>query len=268
MRQGGIRKDTLFSMPWPDVLASIFPTPWHFLVACLVLLVAELIYVLLGFGAGLVAVGSLALVLPEIRDVVVLLLIVSLPAEVFVVFTSRHHIRWQGVALLLVGIAAGIPAGGWILQHGEPTFLLGLLGIVLVAIGAVFLAVKDDARVVLPTWISPATGLVSGLLTGLFGTGGPPLVLHYRLLGVDKAAFRSNLMALFLLMATVRLPTYVAFGLITPARLAAAAAVLPAVGIGAVLGHRIHLDLSEKTFRRLVSLGLVVLGLLLLLRLL
>ncbi len=172
------------------------------------------------------------------------------------------------MTLLLVGIAAGIPVGGWILQHGEPTFLLGLLGIVLVVIGAVFLSVKDDARVPLPSWVSPATGLVSGLLTGLFGTGGPPLVLHYRLLGVDKAAFRGNLMALFLIMTTVRLPTYVVLGLVTPPRLVAAAAVLPAVALGATLGHRIHLDLSERAFRRLVSLSLVALGVLLLTRLL
>ena len=38
---------------------------------------------LLGFVAGLVAVGALALLVPDIRDVVVLLLLVNLPAELF-----------------------------------------------------------------------------------------------------------------------------------------------------------------------------------------
>ena len=113
----------------------------------------------------------------------------SLPAELFVVWTSRQHIRWHGIVLLLVGIAVGIPAGGLVLKLGEPSFLLVLLGGVLVVVGLVFLLLRDNAALPLPGWVSPITGLVSGLLTGLFGTGGPPLVLHFRLLGIDKTGF-------------------------------------------------------------------------------
>jgi uncharacterized membrane protein YfcA len=255
-------------MPWPDVLAAVFPTPWHFVAVCVALAVAETTYVLLGFGAGLVAVGTLALVMPEIRDVVVLVLLVNLPAELFVVWTSRRHIEWRGIALLLVGIVVGIPVGGAILKLGEPSFLLAVLGAVLIAVGGIFLCLRDGLKWRLPAWSNPATGLISGMLTGLFGTGGPPLVLHYRLLGLDKAAFRGNLMALFLIMTAVRLPSYAALGLITGPRLAASLAVMPAVLAGAVVGHRIHLDLSESTFRRVVSAALVVVGGLLLVRLL
>ncbi|MCK5378131.1 MAG: sulfite exporter TauE/SafE family protein [Acidobacteria bacterium] len=253
-------------MPWPEILAVVFPTPWHFLVACVALFVAELVYVLLGFGSGLIAVGTLALVLPEIRDVVVLVLLINLPAEVFVVWTSRREIRRRGVLLLAIGIVVGIPVGAWILSFGEPIFLLGILGLVLVAIGGVFLALPNGAGVRMPAVVGPIAGLISGLLTGLFGTGGPPLVLFFRIQGLTKAAFRGNLMVLFLMMGVIRLPSYIALGLITPVRLVAGAAVLPAVLAGGVVGHLIHLDLSEKTFRRIVSAALVVLGLLLLVR--
>ncbi|RLE35843.1 MAG: hypothetical protein DRJ61_02270 [Acidobacteria bacterium] len=253
-------------MPWPEILAVVFPTPWHFLIVCAVLFVAELVYVLLGFGAGLIAVGTLALVLPEIRDVVVIVLLVNLPAELFVVWTSRREIRKRGVLFLAIGIIVGIPVGAWFLNFGEPTFLLGLLGLVLVAVGGVFLTVPNGAGLRLPSIVGPVVGLTSGLLTGLFGTGGPPLVLFFRLQGLAKTAFRGNLMVLFLMMGVIRLPSYIALGLITPARLVAGAAVLPAVLVGAVVGHLIHIDLSERIFRRIVSAALVVLGLLLLVR--
>lgn len=251
-------------MPWPEVLAAIFPTPWHFLIASVVLLVAELVYVLLGFGAGLIAVGTLALVLPEIKDVVVIVLLVNLPAEIFVVWTSRRAIRKRGVLFLAIGIAVGIPVGGWILTFGEPTFLLGLLGLVLLGVGGAFLVLPDDVGVAMPPGLGATFGLASGLLTGLFGTGGPPLVLFFRLQGLTKVAFRGNLMALFLMMGVIRLPSYIGLGLITPDRLVAGAAVLPAVLVGGVIGHFIHLDLSERVFRRCVSVSLVVLGVLLL----
>jgi len=103
-------------------------------------------------------------------------------------------------------------------------------------------------------------GLASGLLTGLFGTGGPPLVLYYQLSGIDKAAFRGNLMAIFLFMTLVRVPSYAGLGLITTERLWSGLLVLPAVLVGAWIGHRLQLQIDERTFRRLVSIALVALG--------
>lgn len=222
---------------------------------------------LLGFGAGLVAVGALAMVLPDLRDVVVLLLLVNLPAELFVVWSSWRRVAWRGVAVLMVGIAVGVPIGAWVLGNGKPDLLLAGLGGVLVVVGLVFSTVPSAAVVRWPRWAAGPVGLASGLLTGLFGTGGPPLVLYFQLGGAEKAVFRGNLMAIFLLMTAVRLPSYAGAGLITSERLWSGLVVLPAVLAGAWLGHRLHLKIAESTFRRVVSLALAALGGLLLLSL-
>ena len=71
-------------------------------------------------------------------------------------------------------------------------------------------------------------------------------------------------MAIFLLMTAVRVPSYAALGLITAPRLLSALAVMPAVLLGAFIGNRIHLELEENTFRRIVSAALLVIGILLL----
>jgi hypothetical protein len=220
---------------------------------------------MLGFGAGLIAVGGLALLLPELTDVVVLLLLVNLPAELWVVWSSRRDIVWRGVLVLFVGIGAGIPAGAWLLKWGEPRILLTVLGVLLVVVGALFLIAPTRGHRTWPGWAAPAVGVVSGLLTGLFGTGGPPLVLYYQLGDADKKTFRGHLMAIFLLMTTVRVPSYAALGLITQTRLWSAMIVLPAILAGALVGNRIHLELGEEAFRRLVSIALLLIGLLLVL---
>lgn len=245
-------------------LDTVFTSLPQLLIACLVLALAEAVYVTLGFGAGLIAVGGLALFLPELRDVVVLLLLVNLPAEMWVVWTSRRDIAWRGVMVLFSGIAVGIPVGTWLLRWGRPEILLTALGLFLVAVGAVFLFSPARSGRTWPAWVAPPVGVLSGLLTGLFGTGGPPLVLYYQLGGAGKAAFRGHLMAIFLLMTAVRVPSYAVFGLITPTRMWSALVVLPAVLAGALLGNRIHLELGEEAFRRMVSGALVVIGLLLL----
>jgi len=238
---------------WPELAA-----------ACVVMLAAEVVYVTFGFGAGLIAVGLLAFVLHQARDVVVLLLLVSLPVELVIVFASRKLIRWRGVLLVSAGIGIGIPLGTWFLKQGETGLILVLLGAFLLLVGLAFVVMPRKGALKWPIWAAPPVGMVSGFLAGVFGTGGPPLVFYYRLSDLDKTAFRANLMAVFLVITIIRLPCYLAWDLITPPRLVSAAALLPAAVLGAVLGRRVHLGLSELAFRRLVGAALVALGLLLL----
>jgi len=245
--------------------STIFPAWPEYLVTCGVLVIAQTIYVLFGFGSGLIAVGCLALLFPEIKDVVVLLLLVSTPAEIFVVLTCRRNIVWRGVLKIFAGILVGIPLGAYFLRSGDPTVILLVLGGFLVLAGVSFLAIPRRRAVSWPWWTAPPTGLISGLLTGLFGTGGPPVILFYQLGGAAKTVFRGNLMAIFFLMTFVRLPSYAAAGLLTTPRLWSGLAVLPAILVGVWLGQRIHIRLAEATFRRLVCVMLVVLGVLILL---
>jgi uncharacterized membrane protein YfcA len=55
-------------------------------------------------------------------------------------------------------------------------------------------------------------------------------------------------------------------GLITVPRLWSALAVLPAALLGGWLGHRVHVRVSEGSFRSLVSVALCAIGVLLLFR--
>jgi len=247
------------------VPTTIFTDPVQYAITCAVLIVAQLVYVLFGFGSGLIAVGTLALIFPDLRDVVVLLLLVNLPAELLVVSRSRSLIRWRPIAALGVGIGLGIPVGTWMLGSFDAAAALTVLGGFLVATGLVFLRLPTTKRQP-PGWLAGPTGLVSGLLTGLFGTGGPPIIVWYHLLGDGKASFRGNLMTIFLLMSVVRVPSYVVGGLVTAPRLWSTLAVMPAVLLGAWLGNRLHIAVSEVVFRRLVSGLLAVLGVVLLVR--
>jgi uncharacterized membrane protein YfcA len=244
----------------------IFDSVPQYLVACGAMVLSQTVYVLLGFGAGLIAVGIMAMVIPDVRDIVVMLLLLNLPAELWVVSRSWREVAWRGMAVILAGVFVGVPVGSWILKYGNPTFLLTLLGIVLVVVGSVFLVTPVGRRYRIPAWIAGPVGLVGGILTGLFGTGGPPLIFYFQLRGVDKTVFRGSLMTIFLSMTLVRVPSYAAVGLITAPTMWSALTVFPAVLLGAWLGNSIHVRISEQAFRRVVSAVLVALGILLLAR--
>ena len=245
-------------------LETVFQSIPQFLVTFLILVFAQAVYVVFGFGVGLIAVGALALLFAEIRDVVVLLLFVAAPAELYVVGSAFRQVPWRGVLPTAAGLLLGIPLGTALLRFGEPTFLLTLLGVVLLGAGGAFLVSPSSSHSRPPGWVGPPAGLVSGVLSGLFGTGGPPLILYFQASGMDKSTFRRCLMALFLLTTIVRFVTYATAGLLTPPRLVSGLVVLPAAALGAWLGQRIHLQLTEATFRRLVCLALIAIGALLL----
>ena len=245
---------------------TVFSSWPEFLGICLVLVVAEIVYVSFGFGAGLIAVGLSAAIHPEIKDIAVILLLINIPIEILVVRNAWSKIPWSGVLMICLGVLAGVPLGTWILSIGKPTIVLSILGGVLILAGLAFLCIPLHAKVRWAAWSAPPTGLVSGFLGGLFGTGGPPVIIYYRLSGVEKAVFRGSLMAVFLIIALVRVPSYIVGGLITEPRLWSALAVVPAVILGAFLGSRIHIKLGEEKFRRIVSVVLVLIGVLLLFR--
>ena len=118
-------------------IETIFDSLPQFIIVCLILAAAEAVYVLLGFGAGLIAVGAMALLLPELKDAVVLLLLVNLPAELWVVRSSWKRISWRGVLVIFVGAIGGFMFEG----------IIGLfLGAVALALGFTFMKVwLEDA---------------------------------------------------------------------------------------------------------------------------
>lgn len=244
----------------------IFASPLQFLAVSAVLVLAQIIYVAFGFGSGLIAVGILALMFPSLQDVVVLLLLVNLPAEVLVVCRSWGEITWRRTGAIAAGVVVGVPLGTYVLKHGSPDVVLTVLGIFLVVVSLALLRLRDGLRVAWPRWSAPPVGLTGGVLTGLFGTGGPPLIIYYHLTGMAKGAFRGNLMAIFLLQTCLRVPAYAASGLITPPRFWSGMLLVPAALLGTWAGQRLHVQLSERAFRRLVSLLLGIIGLLLLLK--
>jgi hypothetical protein len=244
----------------------IFASPLQFLAVSAVLVLAQIIYVAFGFGSGLIAVGILALMFPSLQDVVVLLLLVNLPAEVLVVVRSWREITWQRTGAIAAGVVVGVPLGTYALKTGSPDVVLTALGLFLVAVSLILLRLRDGRRVDWPRWSAPPVGLAGGVLTGLFGTGGPPLIIYYHLAGMAKGAFRGNLMAIFLLQTCLRVPAYAVSGLITAPRFWSGMLLVPAALVGTWLGQRLHVQLSERAFRRLVSLLLGIIGLLLLLK--
>jgi uncharacterized membrane protein YfcA len=251
-----------------DLLAlTIFPS-WGALAATAgVMMLAQGVYALTGFGSGLIAVSMLALVLPDLSLLVPLLLLVNLPTEGWVSWRDRREISFAKAGWLLPGMLLGLPVGTWLLAVvGDQPWMTTALGFVVLIFAAWLL--WDATRAAwpqraLPSALGGLVGLVAGVVGAMFGTGGPPVILWFQLQGLSKGAFRATLLGLFLIMSAGRLPSYGAAGLFTVPVLISAAVVLPAGLLGLTLGNRLHLGIPERRFRQGVAVVLGVLGVML-----
>ena len=76
----------------------------------------------------------------------------------------------------------------------------------------------------------------------------------------DKKVFRSTLSALWLLLNTVLLITYLATGKLTSEMARYFVLLLPSLAIGVAIGERVHNALPERTFRLMTFAILLLTG--------
>jgi uncharacterized membrane protein YfcA len=84
--------------------------------------------------------------------------------------------------------------------------------------------------------------------------------------GANKQAFRATLSAMLMTLSVARTIGYAAVNELTLDSFLLCAAALPAMGLGLLVGDRIHSGLSQAAFQRVVCAALFLCGIPLLLK--
>jgi uncharacterized membrane protein YfcA len=228
-----------------------------------VILAAYLIRGIAGFGSGLIAVPFLSLAAP-VPVVVPLVVTLDYIGSAGQGLRNLGQVAWRDQLLLIPFMIVGIASGLVLLRTVPP----GLLSRVLGAFVIVFAVYQwlPGASLGRSRSLAAMGGVLGGLVGTLFGTGGPFYVIYLRLRDLDKSAFRATFATNFLLDGGIRLAAYVALGLYGQTTLLAVALALPVATVALLAGGRIHTNLSQPTFMRLISLLLLASGIALLLR--
>lgn len=229
------------------------------LLAALILLFAYFVRGISGFGSGLIAVPLLALLLP-LTFVVPLILVTDFVASVILGRTTRAHIRWDEIRVLLPTSAIGVVLGTTLLIGMPERPLLLALSVFVLAFGMRNALNLHGERPIARGWALPA-GLVGGTVSGLFGTGGPPYVIYLSHRIRDKSALRATFSGLFLIEGGLRVVVFLVAGLLwQPALLWAVPASLPLLAAGLYAGHHVHVGLTQAQMVRMIGLLLLVSG--------
>ena len=145
----------------------------------------------LGFGAALVIVPSLSIVLPPVFAIGILV-IIEIPTIMYLVPANIRDANLKTLVPMLLGLVISVPVGTFILVETEPTIMKLLISVVLLlTVGLLASGWRFKGSV--GKGVLTTSGMLGGLIQGSAGMGGPPLVTALMSLPDSSITTRANI---------------------------------------------------------------------------
>ena len=235
-----------------------------FLILALIVLLAQTVETVSGFGSTVIAVTLGVHILPLsilVPTLVMLNLVLSsyLVSRYFYKIDTRLLTR-RILPWMLLGLAIGV----WVFSAVDGPTLRYVLGFLVVVFSAVefvklYRAEAHSLSIPLPDWLAKLTLIGAGLIHGIYASGGPLLVYYASRLQWRKGIFRSTLSAVWLTLNITLVISYLLTGKITTEVVSMWLVLLPMVPAGIILGEKLHNWINEKNFR-LAVYGLLMMA--------
>lgn len=225
------------------------------------LFLGGLIKGILGIGLPLVSVPLLSYLLPVPTAIAVLCLPILTSNSYQVRQGDRFLPAFRRFWPLLASLAVGVTLGAQLLVSLDAKRLSLTLGVMVIVFAVLNLL---SPRLVVPARLEsrtgPLVGLGAGLLGGVSGFFGPPVIMYLVALKLPKDAFVSTVAMAFL---SGSLPLYAVLlyhGVLGAAELRLSAAALLPVMAGVLLGQRLRRRVPAHLFSLLVLIALSLIG--------
>jgi uncharacterized membrane protein YfcA len=182
------------------------------------------------------------------------------------VATLLNAIRWRShtsrpdLVRLIVPAVVGIPLGIMLLSRVDPAVVTHGLGIVLIVYSGYHLLGFVLPPMQHPVW-AYAAGFSSGVLSGAFNTGGPPVIVFASTRPWSPDQFRGNLQTYFLVISLFLVAGHGLSGNLTGNVWHVALVSIPALVVGQMAGVRLCRRVNASVFRKLTLFLLLLLGL-------
>jgi uncharacterized membrane protein YfcA len=246
-------------------LLDLAPSLLTLALAIPTLAIAYIIFGIAGFGTALIAAPVLAQILP-VSAIVPLLALLDCLAAIVNGVTLSEKIEKREMMWLVPLMIAGSLLGAWLLLVIPPKPMMLALGIFVVGY-ALYALFAPVAHVGLKQAFVVPFGLIGGIFSAMFGSGGFIYAMYLSRRLDDKDAMRATQSALIALSTFTRVVIFALAGVYADLKLLMLAlALVPAMLIGLYLGHHITLRMTREQFLRVLNFVLIATGSTLILR--
>jgi len=231
--------------------------------AGLIIFASYLVSTVTGFGANILGLPVLALVVglePGKQS------LIALGAILYVYVTLRWWKMVNVRELIWISIVAGV---GLILGMMLFAILPTHASIILLALFVIFTGMRGlfnlAPRFKSPHWLSQVLLLLGGVVHGAFTIGGPLLSIYCRQVLPHKSVFRATLAVVWLILGVGLMTGWTVTHTWDPATPRVMLAGLPFLAAGLIVGEFLHHRVDEEGFAKAINLTLIIIGAILLL---
>ncbi|MFX1765365.1 sulfite exporter TauE/SafE family protein [Paraburkholderia sp. A1RI-2L] len=217
-----------------------------------------------GFGLGMIVMGATSgFSLAPIASIATLMSLVTLANSAAALPGKLHHIDWRAVGAATLGVLPSVVVGVLLLDYlstaasGVLQLLLGavvLYGGLSAALRPAPLARRSGDRSFF------VSGVCGGLLSGMFGVSGPPLIFQFYRQPLKLIEIRCALIVIFTVTSLTRVLFSAWEGALPVSICIEAALAAPVVMLMTVAARHYPPPLSTIAMRRLAFSVLMVIG--------
>lgn len=229
------------------------------LILALILFSAGLLQGLAGFGAALLAMPLLVLVL-DVKEAVTLTLLSTLIINLFLSVQLKSHLDWRKILPLVVGCVPGVYLGVTLLAKADPALIKCSLGVLITSYALYCLGGRLSQKPISKGW-GYVAGFATGTINGAFSAGGPPTIIYTTLTGWKKDEIKATLSCFFLFTTSLAVIGHFFKGLATPHVLRLYSLTALPVLAGVFLGTIFYKRLKSRAYLTMVYYLLIGLGL-------
>ncbi|HUV09215.1 MAG TPA: sulfite exporter TauE/SafE family protein [Spirochaetia bacterium] len=231
----------------------------EYVILILVTFISSLVHGATGFGFAIIAAPLLSFFIPVKKTIAVVLILILL-FTLQMTFRLRKHINLRLIALPLGASMVGRIIGVFFLMHIDVNIFRLMWGIILILFSVYFAFFNQRIRIRPTIANGLVAGGLSGLVGGMFNTGGPPMVIYFFSCGTNKQEYSAALQFSFAVGSMVNFVMHIIYGNIDGYVLRFVAVALTAALAGSWIGLHLFEKISKELLIRLIYALMVVMG--------
>lgn len=225
----------------------------------LITLGASYIQSVTGFGFGIFAMIFLPSLLIYTESNFISSVLSSI-TSLALVFVLRKKISWKNIIFPIIGSFFATYAAVYFIKSQKNETLTLFLGIALFILSVYFFFFSDKIKIK-PTPLSGLiAGTVSGIMSGMFSIGGPPVVIYFMQSEDDSDSYLATISAYFVFSGMISIVTKAAAGFVTKNALEGLIVGLLGMFIGSFIGKLTREKTKPKMIKKAVYAVMAVSG--------
>ena len=216
-----------------------------------------------GFGFGIFIMTALPFLMPSYAEAVTLSGILSLTSSTVVMLKYLKYVSWKRILPILAAFLVMSALAVFMLEKLEGRTMRIILGLILILLSLYFCFFKEKLqKVIKPTsgW-QIGSGVISGVMGGLFGMQGPPVVLYLINSEPDKNHYMGMIQTYAVLTNVIMLVTRACNGYLTTAVGTTYLYSITGLVVGVLAGNWAFKRLPDKLFAYIVYAYIGISGL-------